>query len=208
MSRNLPGGKKSTSPEISEKAQKENALLNQAILFAVQHHAGAVRKTSTLPYIIHPLETMQILFSMKADMPLLIAGVLHDTAEDTDATIEEIIDLFGSEIGALVDAHSEDKTLSWDERKQHTIDKLADAPLPVKMLVLADKVSNMRNIVSDHKEVGDKLWDNFNAPKEKQAWYYNSILNALRDLQNYPETESVYREMSGLYNDIFIQGYL
>lgn len=196
-------GNKTLSTEFSEAVKEEHALFNKAILFAVEHHAGAVRKASTHPYIIHPLETMQILFSMKAKTPLLIAGVLHDTVEDTDATIEEIYHLFGPEIGALVDSHTEDKTLSWEERKQHTINELTTASLQVKMLVMADKLSNLRSMVSDYKEIGDKLWDRFNAPKDKQAWYCRNILEALQDLQYYPETEAVYWEMVRLYNEIF-----
>ena len=201
---NFSGEKNPRTTEISEAVKKENALLNKAIIFAAEHHAGAVRKISTRPYILHPLETMQILFSMNADMVLMTAGVLHDTVEDTDATIEEIIDLFGEEIGALVNAHSEDKSLTWSERKQHAIDELIDAPMNLKMLVMADKVSNLRSIASNCKTMGDKLWDSFNAPKDRQAWYYSSILNALHDLQNHPETEAVYREMVQLYNDIFV----
>lgn len=185
--------------------ENENALLDKAILFAVEHHAGALRKGSKLPYIIHPLETMQILYSMKAGLPLMIAGVLHDTVEDTDATIDEIITLFGPEIGALVAAHTEDKSLSWHERKQHTIEKLETASVPVKMLIMADKVSNLRSLAADSREIGDEIWQKFNAPKEMQAWYYSEILNALRDFQNHKETAAVYWEMADLYKDVFYQ---
>lgn len=203
MSGNFLHGNKTLSTELSEAVKKEHDLLNKAILFAVEHHAGAVRKASPYPYILHPLETMQILFSMKAPMPLLIAGVLHDTVEDTDAAIEEIFHLFGPEIGALVDSHTENKSLSWDERKQHTIDELTTAPMQIKMLVMADKVSNLRSMASDYQKMGDELWNRFNAPKEKQAWYYHNILNALHDLQYCPETKAIYQEMHRLYEDIF-----
>lgn len=189
--------------ENSETAAEEHALLNKAIHFAVDHHAGAVRKGSGLPYILHPLETMQILNSMKADIPLLIAGVLHDTVEDTDATIEEITSLFGSDIGTLVNSHTEDKSLSWKERKQHAIDSLAEADFRLKMLVLADKVSNLRSIVSDYKVLGDKLWESFSAPFEKQIWYYTSVQNALHDLEGAPQAKTVYKEMTDLNKTIF-----
>lgn len=185
--------------------ENENALLDKAILFAVEHHAGALRKGSKLPYIVHPLETMQILYSMKAGVPLMIAGVLHDTVEDTDATIEEIITLFGPEIGSLVEAHTEDKSLSWLERKQHTINELAAAPHSVKMLVMADKVSNLRSIAADLLTIGDGFWAKFNAPKEQQAWYYKNVTEALHDFRNHQETAAVYWEMVDLYKDIFCQ---
>lgn len=181
----------------------DNALFDQAILFAVEHHAGAVRKTSSHPYIIHPLETMQILYSMKADMPLLTAAVLHDTVEDTDATLDEIYQKFGDHIGALVESHTEDKRLSWTERKQHTIRMLPLASLEVKMMILADKVSNMRSIASDYKRLGEVFWESFNAPKEKQKWYYGEMCRALESLAEVPQCAKVYHEMTELYKEIF-----
>lgn len=177
--------------------------LEEAICFATKRHAGQVRKGSDIPYITHPLETMNILNAMKADTELLIAGVLHDTVEDTDTTPEEIRELFGEDVAALVAAHTEDKSKSWMERKQHTIDELQTAPLRVKMLIMADKVSNLRSMYADYKLIGDKLWKRFNAPKEKQAWYYSGVQDALYEMQDYIETEQIYQEMVGLFKDLF-----
>ena len=181
----------------------DNALFDQAILFAVKHHAGAVRKTSALPYIVHPLETMQILYSMGADIPLLTAAVLHDTVEDTHATLNDIYLKFGNHIGALVEAHTEDKRLTWMERKQHTIQTLPQASMEVKMMILADKVSNLRSIAKDYKRLGEVFWDSFNAPKEKQKWYYSQVYQALHELKDTPQTAEIYGEMERLYNEIF-----
>lgn len=181
-----------------------NSALEDAICFATKRHAGQVRKGSDIPYITHPLETMTILNTMKADTDLLIAGVLHDTVEDTDTTSEEIRELFGEDVAALVAAHTEDKSKSWTERKQHTIDELQTAPLRVKMLIMADKVSNLRSMYADYKLIGDELWKRFNAPKEKQAWYYSGVQDALCDMQNYIETEKIYLEMVGLFKDLFV----
>lgn len=153
--------------------QRENYLLEKAIHFATFKHAGQLRKGTTVPYIVHPLETMKILLSMNADTNLLIAGLLHDTVEDTDTSIEEITEIFGADVAALVGGHSEDKSKSWEERKTHAIKVLADASRRMKMLVMADKVSNLRSMAADYRAVGDKLWSRFNAPVEKQAWYYS-----------------------------------
>ncbi len=181
-----------------------NALLNKAICFAVDRHTGQLRKGTTRPYITHPLETMTILSSMNADTNLLIAGVLHDVLEDTDTTEEEITELFGQDVASLVLAHTEDKTRSWEERKLTAIEDLKNASLRVKALVMADKVSNLRSMYADHKRVGEQLWERFNAPKEKQAWYYGGIRDALHELQEYPEMKDTYREMVILYNNLFI----
>ena len=92
-----------------------NTLFDTAINFAVAKHAGQMRKGSNIPYITHPLETMTILNSMRADLNLLIAGLLHDTLEDTDTSPNELLKLFNKEVAELVAAHTEDKTKSWEK---------------------------------------------------------------------------------------------
>ena len=181
-----------------------NALLDKAINFAVAKHAGQTRKGTTIPYITHPLETMTILNSMRADTNLLIAGLLHDTLEDTNTTADEITKNFNKDVTELVTSHTEDKTKPWKERKSIEIKELEQASKRVKMLVMADKVSNLRNIYLDYIQLGDELWNRFNAPKTKQAWYYSKIIDALVDMQVFEDTAKTYWEMVDLYKDIFV----
>ena len=145
---------------------------------------------------------------MASDVKLMIAGVLHDTVEDTDTTFDEIRERFGTDVAKLVASNSEDKSKSWDERKQHTIDELANANERVKKLILADKLANIRAIAQDYEKLGDSLWDRFNAPKEKQAWYYSGILDAIYDLQFISECEKAYWEFTELYKDVFVKYYI
>lgn len=186
----------------------ESHRLNKAIEFATKRHSGQFRKATIIPYILHPLEVLQILYSMRADTNLMIAGVLHDTVEDTDTSLDEIRELFGDDVAKQVASNSEDKSKSWDERKQHTIDELANADERVKMLIMADKLSNLRSIAYDYEKLGDKLWERFNAPKAKQAWYYDGIQNALYDMQFNPECEKAYWEFVRLFKDVFVKYYL
>lgn len=183
---------------------QDNARLNQAIIFATERHAGQLRKGTALPYILHPLETMQILSNMQADMDLQIAGLLHDTIEDTNTTAAEIAALFGDDVTALVSHHSEDKSKSWLERKTQALAALQAADDCIKMLALADKLSNLRSIARDYKQLGDGLWQRFNAPKEKQAWYYNGLVDTLAELDQYVETSDAYQELLSLYKDVFV----
>lgn len=149
--------------------RENNGMLEKAMQYAMECHKGAVRKGTERPYILHPIETLQILSSMNADTNLMIAGLLHDTLEDTDATLLDIYEQFGVDVAALVNAHTEDKRKIWYMRKLHTIDELTKANIRHKMLVLADKVANLRNMYADYKQIGDELWERFNAPKELQA---------------------------------------
>lgn len=180
-------------------------LLHESIVFANKAHKGQLRKGTDIDYISHPMEVMQILTAMRADDDLIIAGVLHDTVEDTPVTVEELEEKFGNDIAALVAHHSEDKFLSWIERKTATIDHLEKADRHTKMLVLADKLSNLRSMYSTYQEIGDALWERFNAPKEKQCWYYTEIIKALWDISGFEDIEPFYEEMSNLIKDIFVE---
>ena len=80
---------------LSEAELLENEMLTNAIAYAVEMHKGGLRKGTNIPYIVHPLEVMHILFEMGADKKLMAAGVLHDTVEDTKATLEDIEERFG-----------------------------------------------------------------------------------------------------------------
>ena len=189
---------------LTELEIEENDLLTRAIAYAVAMHRGGLRKGTSIPYIVHPLEVLNNLFLMNADKKLMAAGVLHDTVEDTAATMEDIVVLFGKEVADLVSSHTEkDKSLPWRERKQIALEHLATATKREQMLVFADKLSNMRAIYKDYKELGDDLWKRFNQGKEQQAWYYRAGLKALGELAGYSETRCFYEEFAKLVDDVF-----
>ena len=183
--------------------------LNQAIIYATEKHSKQLRKGTNLPYIVHPMEVLNILSRMNAHEALLMAGVLHDTVEDTDATIEEIAALFGEETAALVDAHTEkNKHLPWWERKLISIEHLRIAPRDVKLLILADKLSNMRSIAYDYSKIGDAVWERFRADKVMQSKYYSMSIDALGDMANDPDAGWAYWELNLRYKDVFVQFYI
>lgn len=91
--------------ELTVQERTENELLNDAIAYASTMHRSGLRKGTTMPYIVHPLEVMHILEVMTGDKHLMAAGVLHDVVEDTDATIEDVYAKFGDDIGTLVEGH-------------------------------------------------------------------------------------------------------
>ena len=188
--------------------QRGELELHKAILLATKAHKGQVRKGTGLDYLCHPMEVLEILTSMGADLHLRIAGVLHDTVEDTDVEIDEIRDMFGDDVGDLVAGHTEDKSKSWQERKSATIEMLKTADTREKMLVLADKVSNLRSIYHDIQTMGEKIWERFRFPRDRQSWYYSGVQDALYDLQFIENVAPVYWEMVRLHKDIFVDFYL
>ena len=120
-------------------------LKEKAKLFAINAHMGQVRKNEKdKPMIIHPINIGQILKEYEFDSNVIAAGYLHDVVEDTKYEEKDILNKFGSDIASLVMGASEpDKSLSWEERKQHTIDTIKNLSLRHKAVVCADKISNL-----------------------------------------------------------------
>ena len=184
----------------------DTTLLDRAIVFAVRAHAGTERRGKGFPYIVHPMEAMEIVATMTCDQELLAAAALHDTVEDTDVTIEQIRTEFGDRIASLVASES-DTVLdglsveeSWHARKQAAIDRLALASRDGKIVALGDKLSNMRAIARDYAQQGDALWDLFHAkdPKDHE-WHYRGLADALSELRD----TFAYKEFKNLINQVF-----
>lgn len=149
----------------------------KAIDFAQKAHTGQYRKGTRIPYIIHPLEVMKTLFPYTNDEAILVAGILHDTLEDTTTTEEDILQNFGADVLALVKSASEpEKDKSWEERKRHTMEFLRQTDdKRVLLLTCADKLNNINSIIADYEQLGEDLWARFKRGKEQQKWYYTSL---------------------------------
>ncbi len=160
-------------------------MLNEAIIYATTMHDGQKRKATDIPYIVHPLECVAIASRMTSDEEMLAAAALHDTVEDCKSkgvTIEEIRERFGERVAHFVSHESEDKSKTWIERKRATVEALKHSTKEECILVLADKLSNMRSVEHDYSIHGDKLWERFNMKdKETIGWYYRSIMEAISD---------------------------
>lgn len=105
-----------------------------------------------------------------------MAGALHDTVEDSSVVIDDIRGEFGEEVARLVEGASEpDKSDTWENRKEHSIEYLDSASLDVVLVSFADKLDNIRDIRTDYKKLGDGVFSRFNRLKDQQAWYYRSL---------------------------------
>lgn len=155
-------------------------MINQAIIFATNAHAGQVRKVSHSPFILHPLAVGCLLGDVGETEEIVVAGILHDTVEDTDSTLEDIREKFGENIATLVDGCSENKNLSWKERKEHTIESLKTASDKVCIITCADKIHNLQGSVTGIKELGADFFFHFKKGYDEQKWYYGSIKDVLQ----------------------------
>ena len=171
----------------------DSSLFDRAAKFAIDAHHGVERRGKGYPYILHPMEAAIIVASLTSDEEMLAAAILHDTVEDTDVTIDQIRELFGDRVATLV--HNETAPLPhgtpWRTRRQAQADLIAAAPRDSKIVAIGDKLSNLRTIVADYRQIGDSLWQRFKAPngKEDIVWYYGILAEALSDLSGTPPYE-------------------
>ena len=184
----------------------DTELLDRAIIFAVRAHAGTERRGKGFPYVVHPMEAMEIVATMTSDQELLAAAALHDTVEDTPVTVEQIRAEFGPRIADLVASESDtfeegvSEEDSWHARKQAAIDRLAKASHDAKIVALGDKLSNMRTIARDYSIKGDALWNLFHAKDRRDhEWHYRGLAESLSELSD----TFAYKEFVQLINQVF-----
>ncbi|HEX9210200.1 MAG TPA: bifunctional (p)ppGpp synthetase/guanosine-3',5'-bis(diphosphate) 3'-pyrophosphohydrolase [Bradyrhizobium sp.] len=126
-------------------------LLNRAYVYAMKAH-GSQTRASGDPYFSHPLEVAAILTDLKLDDATIVAALLHDTIEDTEATRAEIDQIFGSEIGALVEGLTKLKRLELVSREAKQAENLRKLLLAIAddvrvlLVKLADRLHNMRTL--------------------------------------------------------------
>ena len=109
---------------------------------------------------------------------VVIAGLLHDIFEDSDATEQEVVELFGEEVVQIVKAVSEaDKSVEWYARKNAAITKIAFLTEEQLAVALAEKIQNLMAMQYVIEKLGERAWKLFSANKEGQHWFYESFLN-------------------------------
>ena len=180
-------------------------LVTQAMIFAAGKHDGAVRKGSKIPYIVHPMEAAAIAASLTDDPHLLAAAALHDVMEDCAVSYEELEARFGVRVARLVQADSQGSGKGvrepWGLRKRAAVAKLAQADRELKLIVLADKLSNIRAIYRDYQREGAAMFAKFNqSDMRMHAWYYRSCAALVRD--EFEQT-SAWRELNALVEYVF-----
>ncbi len=161
--------------------------IEEAIILAIKTHEideKQKRKGKDIPYITHPLTVGMILSLAGASEDVVIAGILHDTLEDSiesnKVTKEMIAEQFGDNVMRLVLSVTEqDKSLSWEERKAEALEHIKTFSHDSLLLKSADLISNTREIIADYEKDGDEMFSKFNAPKEKVLGAYMDAMNMI-----------------------------
>jgi (p)ppGpp synthase/HD superfamily hydrolase len=160
---------------------KLGSRFERAFLFAKEKHAGQTRKASGIPYLAHLMGVASLALEYGGDEDIAIAALLHDVVEDCGgaAMLQQVKRRFGSRVAKIVAGCTDSDTLPkppWRERKDRYLRHLKSADDDTRLVSAADKLNNVRSILSDYREVGEFVWERFNGGREGTLWYYRALL--------------------------------
>jgi guanosine-3',5'-bis(diphosphate) 3'-pyrophosphohydrolase len=163
------------------------AALVQAVAFAADKHRNQRRKDAEAsPCINHPIALANVLANEGGvqDVTVLCAAVLHDTIEDTETTADELRALFGDQVAAVVLEVTDDKSLDKVQRKQLQIEHAAHCSPQAKLVKLADKICNLRDLLASPPAD----WS-----AERKQNYFDWAVNVIAGLRGvHPGLEAVF----------------
>jgi (p)ppGpp synthase/HD superfamily hydrolase len=173
--------KPAKAPAVKQKSVKLGPRFLRAFRFAAEKHAGQTRKASSTPYIAHLMGVASLVLEFGGDEDLAIAALLHDVVEDCGGApmLKEVRRRFGNRVAKIVDGCTDSDTEPkppWRERKETYIRHLKSADAETRLVSAADKLNNVRSILSDYREVGESIWERFNGGREGSLWYYRALL--------------------------------
>ena len=161
--------------------------IRKAIRLAIETHEinnKQKRKGKDIPYITHPLIVGLILANAGAKEEVIIAGILHDTIEDSTeknkVTKEMIFEMFGKKVADLVLSVTEqDRSITWEKRKKEALDHIENFSHDSVLLKSADIIANASETKEDYNREGDATFSRFGVPKEKTLEVYKNVAKAL-----------------------------
>ena len=156
----------------------------EAFRFAAEKHATQTRKRTSVPYISHLMSVAGLVLEAGGDEDQAIAALLHDVVEDCGGKplLEEVARRFGPRVANIVDGCTDAHTIPkppWKQRKLDYLALLRNASDDIRLVSAADKLHNVRAILTDHRAEGDSVWERFSGRREGTLWYYRAVLDIL-----------------------------
>ena len=182
--------------KVNGKKVKLGSRFLRAFQFASEKHADQTRKASTIPYVAHLMGVASLVLEAGGDEDLAIAALLHDVVEDCGGApmLNEVRRRFGQRVAKIVDGCTDADTYPkppWRERKEKYIRRLKLEDADTRLVSAADKLNNVRSILSDYRAVGESVWSRFHGGRDGTLWYYRT----LRDVFLTYEPNRVTREL-------------
>lgn len=170
----------SPEPQGTPRRVKLGPRFQRAFEFAAKKHAGQTRKASTIPYLSHLIGVASLVLEAGGDEDLAIAALLHDVVEDCggEPMLKEVRRRFGSRVAKIVDGCTDAYVIpkpEWRERKVSYINRLKTEDADTRLVSAADKLNNIRSILSDYRAVGESVWSRFNGKRDGTLWYYRTL---------------------------------
>ena len=189
---------------------KLDTRFQQALDYALQLHQQQERKVSGIPYFAHLMAVSALTLEYGGDEDAAIAALLHDGPEDQGGleTLRQIRQRFGDAVADAVEACSDTFDTpkpAWRPRKEAYIAHLATASERARLVSAADKLHNARSMLQDYRQVGEALWDRFNAGRDEVMWYNRALVEAFRQAGGGPIVDELDRVVSALEAQISAQ---
>jgi GTP pyrophosphokinase len=170
------------SAAAAKRKVKLGPRFHRAFVFAAKKHAGQTRKASTIPYLAHLMGVTALTLEFGGDEDMAIAALLHDVVEDCGGMpmLKEVRRRFGSRVARIVEGCTDSFTepkLPWRERKETYLRHLKRADEDTRIVSAADKLNNVRSILSDYRNIGESIWERFNGGRDGTLWYYRSLVD-------------------------------
>ena len=148
-----------------------------ALVFARQKHKGQISINGTTPYINHCIEVARLINKCGYSENAVIAGLVHDTINKSDTTLEEIENVFGEGISNIVEplVESSDPTLTWQQKKLQHILNITNASEEVVIVSVADNLQSASEIFQIWTRIGDSAFLTLNTNKENYKWFFRSL---------------------------------
>lgn len=155
--------------------------IEQALRAASMLHKEQTRKGSVpFPYVTHLVGVAFLLRDYTSNEDVIVAGLLHDTLEDTNYKAEELEEDFGKQVRILVEAVTEPKNkkgqkLTWKQRKKCYLKQITDGPNDALLVAAADKIHNLRSAVDTFLEAPEKFKTSFGGTLEERLVFYSEL---------------------------------
>jgi (p)ppGpp synthase/HD superfamily hydrolase len=157
--------------------------VERALAVSIAAHAGQLRKSAEpVPYVVHPLHVALLLARWGQDDEVVVAGLLHDVAEDCPGwSVERIEREFGRHVAHLVGELTEDKTRSWEERKRTQVEHVPHMSPQAATVKAADQLHNLQSLAAELRasSAPDEVWRRFRKGRERTLAMAQELVEAL-----------------------------
>jgi (p)ppGpp synthase/HD superfamily hydrolase len=173
------------SDKLDTSDAKLTSRFEEALVFAAQKHRGQTRKKTEVPYLAHLLSVAALVLEAGGDEDLAIAALLHDVVEDCGGApmLEEVRRHFGPRVAHVVEGCTDNAgppKPSWRVRKEEYLRHLHLADEDVRLVSAADKLHNLRSVVTGYRHAGEAVFQRFAGKRDGTLWYYRALTEEFR----------------------------